>query len=87
MKMDRSINLSRYKKRFTFRRVKCDKPQLVSRSMFSNCAVASGCSTIRYKLASSVKSRMFAWISFTIASIKSKNNNGPNKNLGGHLHL
>ena len=23
---------------------------IVSRSMFSNCAVASGCSTIRYKL-------------------------------------
>ena len=56
--MDRSINLSKYKKRFTFNRVKCDKPQLgplaiVSRSMFSNCAVTSGCSTMRYKLVSS----------------------------------
>ena len=49
-----------------------------SRSTFSNCAVTSGCSTIRYELVSSAKSRIFAWISFTISLIKTKNNNGPN---------
>ena len=51
---------------------------IVSRSMFSSCAVTSGCSTIRYKLASSVKSLIFAWISFMISLMKSKNYNGPN---------
>ena len=51
---------------------------IVSRSMFSNCAVSSGCSTIRYKLVSSAKSQIFAWISFTISLIKSKNYNVPN---------
>ena len=48
----------------------------VPRSMFSNCAVTSGCSTIRYKLVLSAKSRIFACISFTISLLKSKNNNG-----------
>ena len=81
--MDRNINLSRYEKRFAYRRVKCHKPQLghltmVSRSMFSSCAVTSGFSTIRYKLVPSAKNRIFAWISLTISLIKSKNNNGPN---------
>ena len=51
---------------------------IVSRSMFSSFAVTSGCSTIRYKLVSSAKSRIFAWISLTISLLKSKNNNGPN---------
>ena len=51
---------------------------IISRSMFSNCAVTSGCSTIRYKLVSLAKSRIFVWISFAISLIKSKNNNGPN---------
>ena len=32
---------------------------IFSRSMFSKCAVTSGCSTIRYKLVSSAKSRIF----------------------------
>ena len=48
-----------------------------SRSMFSNCTVTSKCSTIRYKLVSSAKRQIFAWISFTISVMKSKNNNGP----------
>ena len=52
------------------------------RSMFSNCAVKSICSTIRYKLVSSEKSQ---WISFKISLIKSKNNNGPNVEPWGHL--
>ena len=51
---------------------------IVSKSMFSNCAVTFGCSTMRYKLVSSAKSQILAWISFTISSIKSKNNNGAN---------
>ena len=81
--MDRNINLSRYKKIFAFRRVKCHKSQLGPFSFclkvyVSNCAVTPGCSTIRYKLVSSAKSRIFAWMSFTISLIKSKNNNGPN---------
>ena len=50
----------------------------VSRSMFSNCDVTSGCYTMRYKLVSSAKSQIFAWISFMISLIKSKNNNDPN---------
>ena len=35
--MDRSVNLSGYKKRFTFSRVKCDKPQL---GLFGYCLKA-----------------------------------------------
>ena len=50
---------------------------IVSRYMFSNCAVISGCSTTRHKLVSSAKSTIFAFISFTISLIKSKNDNSP----------
>ena len=81
--MDRSINLSRYKERFAFRRVNGTCHSLahlaiVSRSMFSNCTVTSRYSIIRYKLVTTVKSRIFACISFMVSFIKSKNNNGPN---------
>ena len=51
---------------------------IATRSMFSHCAVTSRCSTIRYKLVTLAKSRIFAWISFTISLIKSKNKNDPN---------
>ena len=47
---------------------------MVSRSMFSNCVVTSGCFTIRYKLVSSAKKSNICMNLFTISLIKSNNN-------------
>ena len=65
--MDRSINLSRYKRDSVLVGLNVTSHTLAhlaiaSRSMFSYCAVTSQFSTIRFKLVSSAKSRIFAWI-------------------------
>ena len=50
----------------------------ISRSMFSNCAVTSGCYTMRYKLVSSEKKPKICMDLIHDIIIKNKNNNGPN---------
>ena len=59
--MNRNINLSDIRSDLLLEGLNVTSHSLahlaiVSRSIFSNCAVTSGCSTLRYELVSSVKS-------------------------------